>query len=205
MDLDKVVQLIRGPKGTEVHLTISPADDRAARRTVTLVRDEIKLEDQEAKGKADRNTQRPRRHKPRRASLTCRRFTPTIACRAAGTISRSTHQLMSQNWSIKLKQEKVDGIILDLRSNPGGSLEEAIGSPASSSRTASGRIGARAGRHVARRCGPRIPPCFTRPARRMINRLARPPRRSPPPRCKITAAPSSSATLPRTARARCKT
>ena len=49
MELAKVVQLIRGPKGTEVRLTISPADDRAARRVVTLIRDEIKLEDQEAK------------------------------------------------------------------------------------------------------------------------------------------------------------
>ncbi len=45
MDLTKVVQLIRGAKGTEVRLTISPADDHAAREVVTLVRDEIKLED----------------------------------------------------------------------------------------------------------------------------------------------------------------
>ncbi len=49
MELGKVVQLIRGPKGTEVRLTISPADDRAARRVVTLTRDEIKLEDSEQK------------------------------------------------------------------------------------------------------------------------------------------------------------
>ncbi len=51
MELEKVVQQIRGPKGTEVRLTISPADDRAARKVVTLVRDEIKLEDSEAKAK----------------------------------------------------------------------------------------------------------------------------------------------------------
>src|SRR6202021_420382 len=51
MELGKVVQLIRGAKGTQVRLTISPADDRAARRIVTLTRDEIKLEDQEAKAK----------------------------------------------------------------------------------------------------------------------------------------------------------
>ena len=49
MDLEKVVQQIRGKKGTEVRLTISPADDRAARKVVKLVRDEIKLEDSEAK------------------------------------------------------------------------------------------------------------------------------------------------------------
>src|SRR5439155_2824852 len=52
MNLTKAVQLIRGPKGTEVTLTIIPADgDASDRKTVTLVRDEIKLEDQEAKAK----------------------------------------------------------------------------------------------------------------------------------------------------------
>ena len=39
-------------KEPQVRLTISPADDRAARRVVTLIRDEIKLEDQEAKAQA---------------------------------------------------------------------------------------------------------------------------------------------------------
>jgi carboxyl-terminal processing protease len=45
MKLNKVVEMIRGPKGTEVRLTLIPADatDPAARKTVTLVRDEIKL------------------------------------------------------------------------------------------------------------------------------------------------------------------
>ncbi len=51
MDLEKVVQQIRGPKGTEVKLTVSPAPDYTARKVVSLVRDEIKLEDQEAKAK----------------------------------------------------------------------------------------------------------------------------------------------------------
>jgi len=47
----RVVQLIRGTKGTEVRLTLSPASDRAARNTISLVRDEIKLDDQAAKAK----------------------------------------------------------------------------------------------------------------------------------------------------------
>src|SRR5262249_27654908 len=44
MELGKVVQLIRGPKGTPVKLTISPAEDRTSRRLVSLVRDEIKTD-----------------------------------------------------------------------------------------------------------------------------------------------------------------
>jgi carboxyl-terminal processing protease len=53
MKLNKVVEMIRGPKGTEVRLTIIPADapDPSVRRVVTLIRDEIKLEDQQAKAK----------------------------------------------------------------------------------------------------------------------------------------------------------
>ena len=49
MELSHIVQLIRGQKGTEVRLTIVPADDPKARRTIRLVRDEINLEDQHAK------------------------------------------------------------------------------------------------------------------------------------------------------------
>jgi C-terminal processing protease CtpA/Prc len=53
MKLNKVVDLIRGPKGTEVRLTVIPADatDPSVRKTVSLIRDEIRLEEQEAKAK----------------------------------------------------------------------------------------------------------------------------------------------------------
>jgi carboxyl-terminal processing protease len=52
MSLNKVVQMIRGPKGTEVVLTIQPANqDASARYPLSLIRDEIKLEDQAAKAK----------------------------------------------------------------------------------------------------------------------------------------------------------
>ncbi len=52
MPITKAVRLIRGPKGTEVRLTIIPAGaSDSSRQVVTLVRDEIKLESGEAKGK----------------------------------------------------------------------------------------------------------------------------------------------------------
>ena len=49
----EAVSLIRGAKGTMVRLTIIPANsaDSSVRKTITLVRDEIKLEDQEAKAR----------------------------------------------------------------------------------------------------------------------------------------------------------
>src|SRR6202011_6023726 len=51
MRLDKVVEMIRGKKGTHVRLLVIPADvaDPSKRKNVQLVRDEIKLKDQEAR------------------------------------------------------------------------------------------------------------------------------------------------------------
>src|SRR5258708_19921816 len=52
MPLTKVVEQIRGPKGTEVRLTVIPADaPDSTHAVVSLIRDEIKLEDQQAKAK----------------------------------------------------------------------------------------------------------------------------------------------------------
>ena len=53
MPLDKIVEMIRGPKGTQVTLTLIPVDaaDSTVRKEVMLVRDEIKLEDQAAKAR----------------------------------------------------------------------------------------------------------------------------------------------------------
>ncbi len=51
MRLDKVVEMIRGKKGSKVRLLVIPGDaaDPSKRKNVELVRDEIKLKDQEAR------------------------------------------------------------------------------------------------------------------------------------------------------------
>jgi len=126
MELGRVVQLIRGSKGTEVRLTISPAEDRAARRVVTLVRDEIKLEDSEAKA---RIIESPNGHggTNRLGIIDLPSFYATIDL--PGNRDHSTAKSTTADTARlikKLKAEKVSGIILDLRSNPGGSLEEAV-------------------------------------------------------------------------------
>jgi carboxyl-terminal processing protease len=126
MELGKVVQLIRGPKGTEVRLTISPVEDRAARRMVTLIRDEIKLEDQEAKAKL---IEFPDGHggTNRIGVVDLPSFYAPVDL--SGNSGHTTPKFTSVDVAKlikKLEQEKVSGIILDLRSNPGGSLEEAV-------------------------------------------------------------------------------
>lgn len=127
MELGRVVQLIRGPKGTQVRLTICPADDRDARRIVTLTRDEVKLDDSEHEASA-KLIEMPDGHggTNRIGVIDVPSFYATIPLSGNDhstpkSISADVARLIK-----KLKKEKVAGIILDLRNNPGGSLEEAV-------------------------------------------------------------------------------
>jgi carboxyl-terminal processing protease len=119
MDLEKVVQQIRGPKGSEVRLTLSLAPDHTTRKVVTLIRDEIKLEDSEAKAKL---LEYPDGRRIGIIDLPSF-YAPISSSDSSGNsyCSQDVAKLIR-----KLKAEKVSGIIIDLRSNPGGSLEEAI-------------------------------------------------------------------------------
>ena len=127
MSLNKAVQLIRGPKGTEVHLTIIPAGADASTRTVvTLVRDQIPLEDSAAKAKI---IEMPDSHGGtlRLGVIDLPSFYATFDTSA----SKDRPEPKSTTTDVaklldKLKQEKVAGVILDLRLNGGGSLDEAI-------------------------------------------------------------------------------
>jgi carboxyl-terminal processing protease len=134
MSLNKVVQLIRGPKGTEVQLTIVPIGDSSSRKVISLVRDEITLEDQEAKGKIievpngqGRTTRLgvidlPTFYAPMEVGAPKSRDLAGTGGAAAGPYtSVDVAKLLD-----KFKREGVNGVILDLRRNGGGSLEEAI-------------------------------------------------------------------------------
>jgi carboxyl-terminal processing protease len=125
MELDKVVQLIRGPKGTHVQLTISPAADRAARRVVTLTRDEVKLDDQEHQATA-RLLETPDGYggTNRIGVIDLPSFYAPVGL--SGIEGHSFASADVAKLIKKLKQERVKGIILDLRNNPGGSLDEAV-------------------------------------------------------------------------------
>ena len=124
MDLEKVVQQIRGPKSTEVRLTISSAPDYSSRKVVTLVRDEIKLEDSEAKAKL---IEYPDDHggTNRIGIIDLPSFYAPVDPGNGRTTPKYTSVDVAKLIK-KLKQEHVQGIIVDLRFNPGGSLEEAI-------------------------------------------------------------------------------
>lgn len=124
MKLDKVVAMIRGPKGTKVRLTIIPADatDPSVRKQITLVRDEVKLQDREAKAELV--------EMPGANGKSLRMGVINLPSFYADTDAndgnpKSTTSDVSRLLK-KLMAEHVDGVVLDLRGNPGGSLAEAI-------------------------------------------------------------------------------
>lgn len=122
MDLSKVVQYIRGKKGTTVTLTIlrkDPAGD-VNRLSLSLVRDVVKFADGQAKSDV--------------LTLGDKKIgvinLPTFyldydGSRDATNDFRSSARDIAREV-IALNEKKVDGIILDLRSNGGGDLGECI-------------------------------------------------------------------------------
>jgi carboxyl-terminal processing protease len=126
MNLNKTVQLIRGPKGTEVRLTIIPADNASERRVVSLIRDEIKLEDQAAKAEIiDLPVGNGKTNRLGVIDLPSFYATVNLPNAAGHSEPKSTTDDVTRLLK-KLEQEHVAGIILDLRRNGGGSLEEVV-------------------------------------------------------------------------------
>jgi carboxyl-terminal processing protease len=132
MRLDKTVELIRGPKGTPVKLTIVPADaaDSSQREVVTLIRDKIKLEDQEAKARLY-ETSSPSGAPLRVGVIDLPSFYGDITGGHKMIVGKDAPHGASTTADVarlikRLKAENVNGIILDLRKNGGGLLDEAI-------------------------------------------------------------------------------
>ena len=110
MKLDKVVSLIRGKKGSVVKLTIIPAGSDE-RKVISITRDVVKLEDQLAKGYIIERKRDGNREK-------------LGIIRLPGFYDKcSSH---CRTIIERFVKEDVNGIVLDLRYNGGGILQEAI-------------------------------------------------------------------------------
>ena len=121
MRLDKVVEMIRGKKGTRVRLLVIPSDatDPSRRKNIELVRDEIKLKDQEAR--ADIIIKNDENGAPIKLGwLTVPSFYADMDKHQKST-TRDVLALLK-----RLKKENIAGLVVDLRKNGGGSLEEAL-------------------------------------------------------------------------------
>nr|WP_086939438.1 carboxy terminal-processing peptidase [Thaumasiovibrio occultus] len=106
--LDDVVQLIKGPKGSDVFLEILPEGTNSKSYTVNIVRDKIRLEDKAVKSEV-----------------------LTFGDQRVGIVEiPSFYRNLTADTKAelaKLNGQNVDGIVIDLRNNGGGSLGEAVG------------------------------------------------------------------------------
>lgn len=135
--LDDVVELIRGPRGSTVQLEVISADaDEETSKRVTIVRNTIKLEEQAAQARIIEVA------KPKALGLTPVSKTDNDEPMRIGVIEIPTFYIdfKAQQQGVKdfrsttrdvrrlieqLRGENIEGLIIDLRSNGGGSLQEA--------------------------------------------------------------------------------
>lgn len=110
--LDDVVDLIKGPKGSTVRLQVVNAADigTSKAQVVTIVRDKIRLEDRAAKAEV---------FKPQLSDMNQKIGVINIPG-FYNNLAEDVKKLLAD-----LKQQNVEGIVVDLRGNGGGSLQEA--------------------------------------------------------------------------------
>ncbi|GGD21001.1 carboxy terminal-processing peptidase [Franconibacter pulveris 1160] len=105
--LDDVVALIKGPKGSKVRLEILPAGKGTKTRIITLTRERIRLEDRAVK-------------------MTVK----TVGKEKIGVLDIPGFYVgLTDDVKVqlqKLEKQNVSGVIIDLRSNGGGALTEAV-------------------------------------------------------------------------------
>ena len=118
MKIDKVVDLIRGKEGTSVALKVEPAGGPAGEtRIIVIQRGKVEMKDEQASGELIdvKNS----KGEPRRLGvITLPSF---YADFDEGKVRCSVDV---ERILLRLVDEKIDGLILDLRNNGGGSLEE---------------------------------------------------------------------------------
>ncbi|MEI6595536.1 MAG: carboxy terminal-processing peptidase [Bacteroidota bacterium] len=122
--IDDVVSLIRGKKGTIVRLEIIPASDPSKTKIIELVRDKIKLEEQACKSSIKDVTVNGKKLKLGVINIPI--FYIDFAAMQRGDKNYTSTTRDVKKIIVELKKQKVDGIMIDLRSNGGGSLQEAI-------------------------------------------------------------------------------
>lgn len=125
--LSKAVRLIRGEIGTDVVLTIIPAEDKTGTQTkkLRITRAEVRLEEQAAKGTVY-DTIGTNSLPYRLGVITIPEFYADFEALRKGDpdavrVSADVHRILNE-----FSTNNVDGVIVDLRNDGGGSLPEAI-------------------------------------------------------------------------------
>ena len=161
MKLDQVVTLIRGKKGTKVRLKVVSRRGADASHLIEITRNQVKLKEQEAKAQLIEHTD---------AAGNKRRF-GWIALPAfyADFDHEGSSAAVSATTDVRLllerlKKEKIDGLVIDLREDGGGSLDESVSlagmfvgeGPVVQTKAATGRIQVNSSKDKAAYDGPLI-------------------------------------------------
>jgi carboxyl-terminal processing protease len=126
MKLRKIVEMIRGEKGTDVHLLVQPADatDPSTRKEIVITRDVVKLNSARARAAVFQVPGAEGKLQPMGVITLPAFYGPSDdgdTDSEKTSASKDVARLIEQ-----LKQQNVQGIVLDLRHNGGGYLTEAI-------------------------------------------------------------------------------
>lgn len=124
--LDEVVDLVRGPKDSVVKLELIPADsDEGERKVVTITRNKVKLEDQSAQKKVV-ETQNSHGDIVKVGVIQIPAFYIDFeALRNGDPEYKSTTRDVQNLLNELIEEDNIEGLIVDLRGNGGGSLQEA--------------------------------------------------------------------------------
>ncbi len=131
MELREVVKLIRGPRGTEVQLTLMREEGgKTVKQIIPVIREQVTLEDKAASSKVfDVVVKDPVSKKEtvlKIGDIDLPSFYMDFEGRQANEKDyRSSSADMIREIE-SLKKKGIDGLIVDLRNNGGGSLDEAI-------------------------------------------------------------------------------
>lgn len=173
MKLDKVVEKIRGTKGSQVRIQVIPANstDPSKRNVIEITRDEVQLKDSEAKGEVI-DYGKPGGRVQKFGWLTIPSFYNGNMEKSPGDKDPSSTTKDVRKILDRMKNEGIEGLVIDLRRDGGGSLEEAINltglfvgaGPVVQAKDATGRVS------VAR--DDEKEPFYTGPVVVLVNRLS---------------------------------
>lgn len=118
MPIDKVVELIRGKEGTSVALKVEPAGGAPGETVIIVIeRDKVELKDEQASGELIEMTDAE--GEVRRIGVIT---LPSFYADFDEGLTRCSVDV--ERILLRLMEEKMDGLVFDLRNNGGGSLEE---------------------------------------------------------------------------------
>ncbi len=118
MRIREAVSYIRGPKGTEVRLTVQKPD--GSKHVIAIVRDVVQIEETYVKSTVLENPESQRIGYLRIPSF-YRDFSDSSEKKGGRNATDDTRRELH-----KLKEQHISGLILDLRNNGGGSLSDAV-------------------------------------------------------------------------------